>query len=173
MVVNITDDLIWAVFIVLPAYFANGVPVLTPLIFKWRVPVDLGYTFIDGRRLVGDNKSVQGVILGVVSGLAIGELQSILLNDYAFVTRALVLSLGSVYGDLLGSFIKRRLKIEPGKSLPIIDQMSFILIAIILYVTFFKDLDKIQILFILGITPVIHLIANIFAYLLGIKKVPY
>jgi CDP-2,3-bis-(O-geranylgeranyl)-sn-glycerol synthase len=174
MVINITDnDLVWAIFIVLPAYFANGIPVLTPLIFKCRIPIDLGHTFIDGRRLIGDNKSIQGVILGISSGLAIGELQSILLNDCIFIIRALVLSLGSVYGDLLGSFIKRRLKIEPGKSLPIIDQMSFILIAIILYVIFFKDLDGIQVLFILGITPIMHLTTNVFAYVLGIKRVPY
>lgn len=172
MVINI-NDLVWAIFIALPAYFANGVPVLTPLIFKQRVPIDLGFTFVDGRRLIGDNKSIQGVILGIVSGLFIGELQSIILNDRTFIARALILSLGSVYGDLLGSFIKRRLKIRPGKILPAVDQVSFILIAIALYTIFFRDLNGIQILFILSITPIIHLIANIFAYILGIKEVPY
>lgn len=163
----------WAIFIVLPAYFANGIPVLTPLIFKRRLPVDLGFIFVNGRRLIGDNKSVQGVVLGVTSGLFIGELQSILLSDRIFIVRALVLSLGSIYGDLLGSFIKRRLKIRPGKALPIVDQVSFILVAITLYNVFFRDLNITQILFILCITPVIHLTANIFAYVLGIKGVPY
>ncbi|MEM1546803.1 MAG: CDP-2,3-bis-(O-geranylgeranyl)-sn-glycerol synthase [Candidatus Methanomethylicia archaeon] len=174
MVINIIgNNLAWAMFIILPAYFANGIPVLTPLIFRRRIPIDLGLTFIDGKRLIGDNKSIQGVILGIVSGLFIGKLQSILLNDYMFITRALVLSLGSVCGDILGSFIKRRLRIEPGGTLPVVDQMSFILVAILLYIIIFGDLNDIQILFVLGITPIIHLIANIFAHILGIKKVPY
>lgn len=51
--------------VVVPAYLAN----CTPPIFGGGRPLDLGRNFLDGRRLLGEGKTIRGTVAGVTWGL--------------------------------------------------------------------------------------------------------
>jgi CDP-2,3-bis-(O-geranylgeranyl)-sn-glycerol synthase len=80
-----------------------------------------------------------------------------------------VLSLGALTGDLLESFIKRRLNRSPGSSLPVADQIDFILGAFLFSLPFSPP-SVLTALIILLITIPIHLITNLGAALLKMKN---
>jgi CDP-2,3-bis-(O-geranylgeranyl)-sn-glycerol synthase len=86
------------------------------------------------------------------------------------------LAFGAMLGDIAGSFIKRRRGIERGGSLPLLDQLGFLVVAL-LFASLsadFKTLFTIPVI-IAGfiITPVLHLTTNYIAYKLGLKEVPW
>lgn len=94
-----------------------------------------------GKRLLGDHKTVSGLVLGLLAGgltgwiqhLAYGSstLQSISLISYASVFVSLyigvLLGAGVLTGDAIKSFIKRRLRIAPGQPWIPFDQIDFVL----------------------------------------------
>nr|MDO8080708.1 CDP-2,3-bis-(O-geranylgeranyl)-sn-glycerol synthase [Candidatus Freyarchaeota archaeon] len=83
-----------------------------------------------------------------------------------------LLSFGALIGDLIGSFIKRRLNLERGQPAPPLDQLDFITGALVFsFIVFIPPLEIIIILLVL--TPVIHLTANIVGYKLRLKKEPW
>jgi len=111
-------------------WFINFVPPFVAQIFetKWNRPVDGGYCFIDGKQLFGGHKTIRGVMAGIISGGVIGLI----------VGLPLWIGLGagflSMVGDLLSSFLKRRLSLPDGEAVPALDQvpeglLPFILIA--------------------------------------------
>ncbi|MCQ5340501.1 MAG: CDP-2,3-bis-(O-geranylgeranyl)-sn-glycerol synthase [Candidatus Methanomethylicia archaeon] len=146
---------------ILPAYIANA----TPVIFKGKKPIDFGKNFIDGKRIFGDGKTFEGFI----SGLFFGTLTGIIMGS---PFRGFLLSFGALIGDLIGAFIKRRLGIPRGKPAPLLDQLDFIFGALLLSSVFYPIELEIA-LFIIIITPPIHLISNIFAYLFKLKNYPF
>ena len=88
------------------------------------------------------------------------------------IIKGFLLSLGALTGDLIGSFIKRRLNISRGYPAPGLDQLDFvagaIIISSIVYVPPFE-----LILTAVIITPLIHIAANIVGYALHLKKEPW
>jgi CDP-2,3-bis-(O-geranylgeranyl)-sn-glycerol synthase len=83
-----------------------------------------------------------------------------------------MLGFGAMFGDLMGSFVKRRLKIGRGKPAPLLDQLDFIAGAFAL--TFLFVIIKLEwVIILLVVTPVLHLIANIIVYLIKVKREPY
>ncbi len=90
-----------------PAYFANAAATL-----------DGGRRLADGQPIFGSHKTVRGVIAGIVVGTLIGLGESFV--DSRLVVAGFMIALGAVLGDLLGAFVKRRLKVEPGRSFPIL-----------------------------------------------------
>lgn len=86
--------------------------------------------------------------------------------------RVFLISLGAPLGDLIGSFIKRRLNLERGAPAPIIDQLDFLLGAVFLtYIVF--ALNWMYIIFALLVTLLLHVLANTFAFKLGYSKEPW
>ena len=79
---------------------------------------------------------------------------------------------GALIGDACGSFIKRRLKLESGRPAPILDQLDFVVGALV-FASLIVVIPVEMIVVILVISVFLHLGANIIAYLLGIKKVWY
>ncbi|MBR1611857.1 MAG: CDP-archaeol synthase, partial [Methanobrevibacter sp.] len=69
-------------------------------------------------------------------------------------------------------FLKRRLGIGRGKPAPILDQLDFLIVALIL-VAFVVELNWLFVIIAIALTLIIHLIANSCAYLLGLKEVWY
>ena len=175
---NLVQLLFNSLVYILPAYVANA----TACIFGGGKPVDLGRYFIDGRRLLGDGVTYRGFFFGLLFGCVTATFQGILLNLNTLGTPefqydllkwiyiGFLLSLGALFGDMVGSFIKRRLGIERGKPAPLLDQLDFVVFAII-FAYPFAPLPLDMIVTILIITPVIHLSGNIVAYLLGIKSI--
>jgi len=75
-------------------------------------------------------------------------------------------------GDAIGSFLKRRLGIGRGEPAPILDQLDFIIVALIL-VSFAVKLNWLVVVIAIVLTLAVHLITNSIAYLLGMKDVWY
>lgn len=153
--------LLWKIF---PAYAANA----SPLVFIRRGhPIDLNRKFIDNKPILGKGKTIEGLIVGLTMGTITGLLQR--QGSISFT-----LSIGAMIGDITGSFIKRRLNILRGKPAPIIDQVSFLLGAVLLTNLFFaENFSLIDTLMLILVTIPIHFLTNIIAYLLKIKDVPW
>ncbi|KZX14585.1 CDP-2,3-bis-(O-geranylgeranyl)-sn-glycerol synthase [Methanobrevibacter filiformis] len=153
----------------LPAYIAN----LSGLAFGGETPLDLGKNFIDGRRILGNGVTWKGLIFGTIAGTIAGTIIGVLEGSvlYGFIV-GLLLSFGSLTGDAVGSFIKRRLKIDQGRPAPIMDQLDFFVGALIL-VSLVVNIDGTTIIVGAIITLILHLSSNSVAYLLKIKDVWY
>jgi CDP-2,3-bis-(O-geranylgeranyl)-sn-glycerol synthase len=153
---------------IFPAYCANAVPVIA----GGGLPIDLGNNFLDGKPIFGMNKTFRGFLAGLAVGTAVGLVESI-----AFGYRlefGLLLSLGALFGDLAGAFVKRRFSIRPGDMLPVVDQVDFIIGAIVFSLPLSLQFESWQLFAaVLVITPPIHLLTNFAAYKLGLKNNPW
>ena len=153
---------------IFPAYCANAVPVLAGGGF----PLDFGKKFVDGRPIFGKNKTFRGFFFGLAVGVGVGLLESVVFGYSVFF--GLLLSLGALLGDLTGAFVKRRLGLAPGTLLPVIDQVDFIIGAILFSILISLPFLTWQLpLTVLVITPPIHLLTNAAAYKLGLKSNPW
>ena len=157
------QDWFSALYIILPIYCANAAPV----IFGGGRPIDLGRRFVDGERIFGDHKTFRGFVSGLIVGAVVGALCSYVFSTN-LLTVAISASLGALLGDMVGAFVKRRLKIKPGGPLPIVDQLDFVVGAIIL-VSLFSAISLPVVLILLLVTPPIHFLTNVGAYALGLK----
>lgn len=189
-------DLVFAsIWLMLPAFIANPMAA----VFGGGTPMDFGKNFPDGRRILGDGKTIRGLAAGTICGLVTGLVQ-VMTAPYLLVSPAFshwpnfqwalgaysngimyvvfLMSLGALMGDSAESFIKRRLKFERGAMFPIADQLDFVLGAWILTFIFapvwFKTYFSIWILItILVVTPLLHVAANVLGYLIKVKKEPW
>jgi CDP-2,3-bis-(O-geranylgeranyl)-sn-glycerol synthase len=165
---DIAQLIVEALKFIFPAYCANAIPVIAGGGF----PIDFGRDFSDGRRIFGKNKTFRGFFAGLTIGTAVGLAESIVFN-YP-VMFGLFLSLGALFGDLTGAFLKRRLGIPPGGLLPVVDQVDFIVGAVVfsLPVTLHTLSWELTVT-VLIISPPIHLLTNFAAYKLGLKDNPW
>jgi len=138
-----------------------------PLLFGGGAPLDAGRNFLDGQRIFGAHKTVRGLFAGIIAGSAIGLAESPV--DSHLLLGGFLIALGTVLGDLLGAFFKRRVGIEPGNPLPVVDQLDFVFGGLILGQLVFP-LSWWSVLVVVLVTPPIHLGTNYGAYLLGIKR---
>ncbi|MFB0545252.1 MAG: CDP-2,3-bis-(O-geranylgeranyl)-sn-glycerol synthase [Candidatus Hodarchaeota archaeon] len=173
---TLLGDIFEALYFILPAYFANSSPTVLGKGSRYNFSIDRGKLFFDGRRIFGDSKTIRGLVGGICAGLFIGFIQFLIrdpepvLGFLDHMSRAFLLSLGTHFGDLFGSFIKRRLDIMTGGPFPIMDQLSFLIFALGLTAIFYEVPLK-YVLILLPITLGAHLGANILAYKAGIKDV--
>ena len=98
---------------------ANGAPILGRLLFRvhWKVPIDLGAIFIDGRQWLGPSKTYRGVVFGVVTAGLFAEVMAL-----PFEIGLLVGAL-AMCGDAVSSFVKRRLGLQSGAMALGLDQI--------------------------------------------------
>jgi CDP-2,3-bis-(O-geranylgeranyl)-sn-glycerol synthase len=158
------QDWVSALYIIVPVYCTNGAPV----IFGGGRPIDFGKLLSDGQRILGDHKTVRGFVAGLGAGIIVAAFESVLVSKSLFLV-AILASLGALIGDLAGAFVKRRFKIKPGGSLPVLDQLDFVIGAIVLVFPA-TDLSLSTALILLLVTPPIHILTNVGAYLLGLKS---
>ena len=151
---------------IFPAYCANAAPVLA----GGGLPMDFGKNFVDGRRVFGQNKTFRGFFFGLIIGVFVG------LVEYAVFGYPLLFSflspLGALFGDLTGAFLKRRLNIAPGGLLPIVDQVDFVVGAVLFSLPLGIVSWELAITVML-VTPPIHLLTNFVAYKLKLKSNPW
>lgn len=184
--------IIQSFWIIIPAYVANA----SALLVGGRTPIDFGKTYKDGKRILGDGKTWNGLItggfIGVTAGFAIAtaapyinqiladhELGFLTVSDFEgfplMIPLVFSITYGALLGDIIESFFKRRRGIERGKDWIPFDQIDFILgvlcsallMSTILFISgalpynwFFENLGLSHILFLLFITPFIHLFSN-------------
>lgn len=172
-------------YFILPAYFSNG----GALAFGGGTPVDFGKTDSKGNRWIGNGVTWRGVVAGTIIGIITGAVQGyfgseiiaqfgqyiitpIITDVPSGILIGFLLGFGAVLGDALGSFLKRRIGIGRGEPAPILDQLDFIIVALIL-VSFVVKINWLFVVIAIVLTLIIHLIANTLAYLLGLKNVWY
>ncbi|MCC6045838.1 MAG: CDP-2,3-bis-(O-geranylgeranyl)-sn-glycerol synthase [Ignisphaera sp.] len=175
------NTIIRILWFLLPAYVANGTPVVTARLLQklgfQRHPIDFGKKFVDGRRILGDSKSWEGLITGILTGTLAGYMQSLYQLIKAptnFVIVGFVLSIGAMIGDILGAFIKRRLGLNPGEPVLLLDQLLFIITALGLSTILnLLKLSLFEWLMAITLTFILHIITNFLAYVVGLKDVPW
>jgi CDP-2,3-bis-(O-geranylgeranyl)-sn-glycerol synthase len=177
------NSLILAFWLMLPAYIPNNCAAL----FGGGMPLDGGRIFRDGRRILGDGKTFRGTLAGTACGVLVGLLQNLispLLGLPAFgagneqLPILLALSLGAMLGDIVAAFFKRRMGLQRGAPLFIIDQLDFVIGAWLLAMLvapgwFGQHFTPMIILIVLIITPILHRITNIIGYRMGTKREPW
>jgi len=174
-------ELILGFWIIIPAYAANGFATLA----RGKRRIDFGKKFLDGRDLLGAGKTWEGLALALVAGTLFGLLEVFLyptLNPISLeagfslqeisILSVFFVALGAMVGDMAGSFVKRRIKIERGQPAPLLDQLDFVFGAF-LFASFFVQLTFLSVLIFLIITPFVHLLACFIGYKIGVKKVPW
>lgn len=168
MKMDLTLLIVNALEFIFPAYVANAVPVLA----GGGRPLDCGKSFLDGKPIFGKNKTIRGFLIGLIMGTAAGLAES-LAFDYP-PSFGFLISLGALVGDLVGAFVKRRLGLAPGELLPVVDQVDFMVGAIVFSLPIsLQWLSWELVVTALIMTPPIHLLTNFAAYKLGLKSNPW
>jgi len=188
---SLVECCIIVLWIMMPAYLANTIAVLT----GGKYPIDQGKTLADGNRILGDGKTWSGLVGGTLGGVMIGYtqlkfgnsfIQSIIENipedlwgDRPFLIFFL-LSFGALFGDMSASFFKRRGNLKRGDKSPILDMFDFIGMALFLTIIFGNGwlqswlFDGVGPLFtLLLLTPILHRGVNIIGFKIGVKNEPW
>jgi CDP-2,3-bis-(O-geranylgeranyl)-sn-glycerol synthase len=179
-------------WVLLPAYAANAAATFP----RGRgPPMDLGRTWPgDGRRVLGSSKTWSGFVVGSLFPLWVGLLQQYLyllappawklVPGYgptlaSAIPVTLLLSMGALTGDAIGSFAKRRRGIPSGGRFFVWDQLLFVVVPVGLGVLIFPGTflpafgSAAAILWTVFFTVVLHVVFNYVGFWLGLKKVPW
>lgn len=166
------------VVLFLPAFVANALPVIlcaVPGYASLKRPIN--------ERLLGANKSWQGLGAGILAGGCTGLVMHYLMpkgvaafalyaDPRAALAFGLLLGAGALFGDVGKSFIKRRMGIKPGAPLPFWDGVDYMFGAMVFALPLYGvSLFEFAVLVLAG--PIASLLANVTAYCLGWKKVWY
>lgn len=100
-------------------FIANGVPVIVKDLLgkKLSYPIDCNLRFIDGRPFFGKSKTFRGLITAVIVTMATAPLMGF---DWS---TGLIIGIAAMTGDLLSSFIKRRINKPPSSQTLGLDQI--------------------------------------------------
>ena len=147
---------------------ANGAPIIIRLLLKdgFNLAVDFGYKLPDKKWVLGPSKTWRGIfsafIITPVAAWLFGYLPE----------TGLLIAVYAVLGDLLSSFIKRRLAMEPSSMAPLLDQVpeSFIP-AFMLKETFNLELSSVLLLVLIFV--ILELVISRTLYKWGIRNRPY
>lgn len=119
-----------------------------PLAFMNLIEVGVLYNLL---YIVGINLGANGIFLGSLVGFLLGS--------------------GALIGDMIGSFIKRRSGLQRGESYPFMDQLGFLIVAMV-FVYMVIPWPLIWLLVLLPITLGLHISLNMLGYVVGIQEVP-
>ncbi len=162
-----------ALWLYLPALAANAAPVLIakmPFFPKIRLPI--------WQAGLGANKTWAGLIGGVVVGVLVGYLQiavtpwSNAVNAPAWILWSFLIALGALVGDAVKSFFKRKMGIPPGGAFPVIDGIDYVVGAYLFGLPILSPVWPIVVALLIA-GPILSLIANVFSFMMGWKKVWY
>ncbi len=181
IVMYVVGTIILSIWLMIPAYISNPMAV----VFGGGTPVDMGMKWIDGQRILGDGKTIRGLVGGTVCGIVAGLIQLYIASIFSIpvfptLTAVITLSFGALLGDLIKSFFKRRIGFVRGAELPLLDQLDFVAGAWLLtyifdpvwFTEYFISSPSI-IVTVLVLTPILHRLTNIFGYNIKLKKEPW
>jgi CDP-2,3-bis-(O-geranylgeranyl)-sn-glycerol synthase len=105
---------------------ANGAPILLKRVFRARFaqPIDGGLRLADGQPLLGSSKTWRGLVGAVLATTALAPI-----IGFTWASGA-CMGAGAMLGDLLSSFIKRRLRIPASGRAPGLDQVPEALVPL-------------------------------------------
>ncbi len=170
--VNLPADLysvvVYPLIYIFPAYAANALPVL----FSGGGPLDRKRK-LWGKRVLGEHKTVYGTLSAAIGGVLVGLVYTQFGALGYMLPIAIMLTLGAISGDLLGSFIKRQLGLKSGSSVFLLDQYGFYVLALAFAFRLGSMPGLYGMAFITLLTGVLHIATNRAAYMLRLKKVPW
>lgn len=145
-------------------------------------PVDFGKSY-NGVRIFGDHKTIRGFVSGVIVAVVVALIQNqvslpdivppeIQYSDFNPSILGTLMGLGTLGGDAVKSYFKRRTGIPAGKSWMPFDQVDFIIGASIL-TYFYIPLSTLQYMAALLIFFSLHIVSTHIGFFLGLKKDPY
>ena len=147
---------------------ANGSPILIRLLLNdsFDLAVDFGQKLPDNRRVFGDSKTWRGIVAALASTAIAAWLFGYL------VTTGLLVAAYAVLGDLIASFIKRRLAMPPSSMAPLLDQVPESLLPAWMLMHIFK-LDMMSVIILVLTFIIVELGLSHILYKWGIRKRPY
>lgn len=169
----------------LPAGLAN----MSPVLFKNRLkflakPVDLNVQ-LGGNPIFGSHKTWRGLIVAIMMGgflyllwlsIAYWYPESVAWSPFDITTLpwwfGFAFSAGAIGGDLVKSFFKRRVAIQPGKTWFPFDQIDF-LIGAAFVASFFVHFTFLMWVIIISVGIVMHIFVNHIAFWLKVKDSPW
>ncbi len=177
ILIQILVIMMQAVWLMIPAYISNPMAV----VLGGGKPIDFGRNWIDGQRILGDGKTIRGLIGGTLCGIIAGFVQIQVSPAFLPVpplTAVISLSFGALFGDIVKSFFKRRIGFARGAHLLLVDQLDFVIGAWVLtYIFerewFIQNFTVTIMITILVLTPIFHRLTNIFGYHIKLKKEPW
>lgn len=168
----------------LPAYFTNMTPPLMKRAGLFRFfdrPVDFNKKLF-GEPILGSHKTWRGIIFGLIVGMLItflqfwlyrfSQIRTISFLDYSkinILVFGFLISSGAVFGDLLFSFLKRRLRMKPGARFLPFDQTDYVIGAYLFLTPYFK-IDILIWITLFILTFFLHIIFNRLGYYLKLHK---
>lgn len=172
-----------AIWAMLPAYVPNNAAVLA----GGSRPIDGGRSIGD-RRVLGDGKTWRGTVVGVLTGMILAQILDLISTDVGAVVGVtlptfplaptLALPIGAMIGDLFASFLKRRTGRQRGAATPGLDQLDFVVgallaTALVAPVWFGETFTGPVLIVVVLVTPILHVATNGIAYALGLKSEPW
>ncbi|WP_265108330.1 CDP-2,3-bis-(O-geranylgeranyl)-sn-glycerol synthase [Halosolutus halophilus] len=179
----VIETIVVAFWAMLPAYVPNNAAVLA----GGGRPIDGGRTWGD-RRVLGNGKTWRGTAAGILAGVALAAVLSLLADDVSAAIgidvpafdplAAIGLAAGAMLGDVLASFLKRRTGRQRGAMFPGLDQLDFVVVSLpltaLLATEWFREVFTWDvILVVVVLTPLLHVTTNVIAYQLGLKNEPW
>ena len=157
-----------ALVLLLLLIVANGAPILAQRLLGDRLglPLDGGLVLADGRRLLGRSKTVRGI----VSALLLTPAAALVLGETLWL--GAVIAVGAMLGDLLSSFLKRRLGLVPSSQALGLDQIPEALLPLLL-VSRPLELQAPTIAGLVAAFVVLELLLSKLLYRLRIRTRPY
>jgi CDP-2,3-bis-(O-geranylgeranyl)-sn-glycerol synthase len=174
-----TYIILQAMYFFLPAYLSNMAPVIFSKINPFSQPVDGGKK-LGSTRVFGANKTWGGLLIAIITGTLVFYIQqragnnTFALLDYTTLplTFGLLMASGAILGDLAKSFVKRRLHKKSGSQWFPIDQVDYVIGALLFTRFMYTPPANVMItLFILA--PFLHYGMNYLAFLLRLKRVKW
>lgn len=181
---SILGYVLGALWFFLPAGVANAAPVILtkiPLIKHWTAPLDCRINY-KRKRLLGDNKTWRGLVLGsLLAGITslvqygLFDLKVTGVNVASCYWLAfcvgLLMGFGALFGDALESFIKRQIDIKPGNGWFPFDQLDYIFGGLIISYPLTHASWKISLVVVITWFGV-HLASVYGCYLAGLRDKP-
>jgi len=140
---------------------ANAAPVLATYAMQdtFDYPLDARLMLADGQRIFGESKTIRGIVAAIVSttvaAVMIGHpgLCGILVGTYAML------------GDLLSSFVKRRMRRPSSSRAPVLDQLPEALLPTMILAPYFSlatgDVIVVVVAFLLAAVTVSPMLYNV------------
>lgn len=161
-------EILVAVYLLLPAAIANSAPPIATRFLGAGTPIDRGRRFL-GRELFGAHKTWQGVIVGIAAGMITFLIQRLFDDIYLPLLYGFAISAGALAGDLVKSFVKRRVNVAPGHAWFPFDQCDYVVGALIAAAPFI-ELTLPAVAGTIAIYVLLHLVVSAGGYVLGVKE---
>lgn len=113
-------------------FVANGAPVIAKNLLsrRFQAPLDGGLRLFDGEPILGRSKTIRGVFFSLLTTAIVAPLLGI---EW---TIGLLIAAAAMFGDLLSSFVKRRLKLPASSRAIGLDQLPEAVLPLLICMRF-------------------------------------